>query len=321
MISVNNREAEQLASQYGYRQYMIERYLALFGSKTEQFLKGNELVIPSTIRMNTLASSPTEVVSRLQTKGVQLDPIDSLPYAFRVRQSTVPLGATTEYLLGYYLLQSLASIWAVNTLNPQANQLVVDMCAAPGGKTTLIAQFMENKGSVLATDISRERIRSLRSNLSRMRVDNTLAIRMDATQLPKFGIQADAVLLDAPCTGEGLIPLDPERKHSRTAEDIMTLAKVQQRLILTAIQLLREGGVLVYATCSFAPEENEEIIDYALQRCSIQIVDTGLPIGEPGFTAPFEKELDKSLYLARRFYPYKHQMEGFFICKMVKVAA
>lgn len=321
MISVNNREAEQLASQYGYRQYMIERYLALFGSKTEQFLKGNELVIPSTIRMNTLASSPTEVVSRLQTKGVQLDPIDSLPYAFRVHQSTVPLGATTEYLLGYYLLQSLASIWTVNTLNPQANQLVVDMCAAPGGKTTLIAQFMENKGSVLATDISRERIRSLRSNLSRMRVDNTLAIRMDATQLPKFGIQADAVLLDAPCTGEGLIPLDPERKQSRTAEDIMTLAKVQQRLILAAIQLLREGGVLVYATCSFAPEENEEIIDYALQRCPIQIVDTGLPIGEPGFTAPFEKELDKSLYLARRFYPYKHQMEGFFICKMVKVAA
>ncbi|MFX1492465.1 MAG: hypothetical protein ACFFBU_09405, partial [Promethearchaeota archaeon] len=170
---MNNREAEQLASQYGYRQYMIERYLALFGSKTEQFLKGNELVIPSTIRMNTLASSPTEVVSRLQTKGVQLEPIDSLPYAFRVRQSTVPLGATTEYLLGYYLLQSLASIWTVNALNPQANQLVVDMCAAPGGKTTLIAQFMENKGSVLATDISRERIRSLRSNLSRMRVDNT----------------------------------------------------------------------------------------------------------------------------------------------------
>ncbi len=318
---MNNREAEQLAKQYGYRQYMIERYLELFGSETVQFLKGNELAIPSTIRMNTLAASPTEVATRLQTKGVQLEPVDGLPYAYRVRQSTVSLGATTEYLLGYYLLQSAASMWAVEALNPQADQVVVDMCAAPGGKTTLIAQFMENKGAILATDISRDRIRSLRSNLSRMRVENSLAIRMDATQLPEFGIQADAVLLDAPCTGEGLIPVDPTRKQSRITKDITILANVQKRLILAANQLLRENGVLVYATCSFAPEENEKIIDYALQRCPIQIVDAGLPLGEPGFTAPFNQELDESLHLARRFYPYKHQLEGFFICKMIKVAA
>jgi NOL1/NOP2/sun family putative RNA methylase len=321
VVLVNNRDAEQLAKQYGYRKYMVERYLALFDAETELFLKGNEVAIPSTIRVNTLAASPAEVVSRLQTKGVQLDPVEDLPYAFRVRQSMLTLGATTEYLLGYYLLQSPASMWAVEALNPQANQLVVDMCAAPGGKTTLIAQFMDNQGAVLATDISRDRIRSLRSNLSRMRVANTLAIRMDATQLPEFRLQADAVLLDAPCTGEGLIPVDPTRKQSRTAKDITTLAKVQQRLILAAIELLREGGILVYATCSFAPEENEEIIDYALQRYPMQIVDAGLPLGDPGFTTPFGQELDTSLHLARRFYPYKHQLEGFFICKMIKVAA
>ncbi|MFX0079055.1 MAG: RsmB/NOP family class I SAM-dependent RNA methyltransferase [Candidatus Hermodarchaeota archaeon] len=317
---MKNQEAEQLAQKYGYREFMVERYLALFGADTEQFLKGNDLAIPKTIRVNTLAASPQDVASRLRAKGIKLESVSGLPYAFHVLESPVPVGATTEYLLGYYMLQSPASMWAIEVLDPQPGQLVIDMCAAPGGKTTLIAQLMENQGALLATDISRDRIRSLRSNLSRLRVENTLAVRMDAAQLLGIGIQADAVLLDAPCTGEGLIPVDPSRKQSRSAEDFTILAKVQKKLILAASQLLRVGGVLVYSTCSFAPEENEEIIDFALRQCPVRIVDTELPAGDPGFTEVFGRQLDNSLHRARRFYPYKHQMEGFFICKMVKFA-
>ncbi len=320
MVTVKNREAEPLAQKYGYREFMVERYLALFGADTEQFLKGNDVAIPKTIRVNTLAASPQDVASRLQAKGMKLKAVSGLPYAFHVLESPVPVGATTEYLLGYYMLQSPASMWAIEVLNPQPGQLVIDMCAAPGGKTTLIAQLMKNQGALLATDISRDRIRSLRSNLSRLRVENTLAIRMDAARLSGIGIQADAILLDAPCTGEGLIPVDPSRKQSRSAEDFTILAKVQKKLILAASQLLRVGGVLVYSTCSFAPEENEEIIDFALRQCPVRIVDTELPAGDPGFTEVFGRQFDNSLYRARRFYPYKHQMEGFFICKMVKFA-
>ncbi|MFX1299455.1 MAG: NOL1/NOP2/sun family putative RNA methylase [Promethearchaeota archaeon] len=317
---MKNREATQLAQKYGYREFMVERYLGLFGTDTEQFLKGNDLAIPKTIRVNTLAASPQDVASRLRAKGIKLELVGGLPYAFHVLESPVPIGATTEYLLGYYMLQSPASMWAIEALKPQPGQLVIDMCAAPGGKTTLIAQLMENQGALLATDISRDRIRSLRSNLSRLRVENTLAIRMDAVRLSGIGIQADAVLLDAPCTGEGLIPVDPSRKQSRSAEDITILAKVQQKLIVTASQLLRVGGVLVYSTCSFAPEENEEIIDFALRQCPVRIVNTELPVGDPGLIDAFGRQFDKSLHRARRFYPYKHQMEGFFICKMEKFA-
>jgi NOL1/NOP2/sun family putative RNA methylase len=317
---VKNREATQLAQKYGYREFMVERYLTLFDADTEQFLKGNDVAIPKTIRVNTLAASPQDVASRLQAKGTKLESVSGLPYAFHVLDSPVPVGATTEYLLGYYMLQSPASMWAIEVLNPQPGQLVIDMCAAPGGKTTLIAQLMENQGAPLATDISRDRIRSLRSNLSRLRVENTLAIRMDAARLSGIGIQADAILLDAPCTGEGLIPVDPSRKQSRSAEDITILARVQQKLILAASQLLRVGGILVYSTCSFAPEENEEIIDFALHQCPFRIVDTELPVGDPGLTKAFGRQFDNSLHRARRFYPYKHQMEGFFICKMEKFA-
>ncbi len=317
---MKNWEAEQLAQKYGYREFMVERYLALFGADTEQFLKGNDIEIPKTIRVNTLAASPQDVASRLRAKGMKLESVNGLPYAFHVLDSLVPIGATTEYLLGYYMLQSPASMWAIEVLNPQPGQLVIDMCAAPGGKTTLIAQLMKNQGALLATDISRDRLRSLRSNLSRLRVENTLAIRMDASRLAKIGIQADAVLLDAPCTGEGLIPVDRSRKQSRSAEDITILAKVQQKLILAASQLLRVGGILVYSTCSFAPEENEEIIDFAIRQCPVRIVDTELPVGDPGLIEAFDRQFDNSLHRARRFYPYKHQMEGFFICKMEKFA-
>lgn len=321
MVSVTSRDAERLAKKYGYKTFMVERYLALFGEETEQFLQGNDQLLPKTIRVNTLATTIQKATQRLEAKGVKLEPIPNLPYAFQVLESPVAIGATTEYLLGQYMLQSPASMWAVETMDLREKRMVVDMCAAPGGKTTLIAQFMRNQGTLMATDISRNRIRSLRSNLSRMRVENSFVMRIDAARLPSMGIQAEAILLDAPCTGEGLIPLDPSRKQSRTRQDIETMASVQQKLILAGSQLLREGGTLVYSTCSFAPEENEEIIDYAIQRCPLEIIETGLPLGAPGLTSFFGREIDERIRLARRFYPHKHAMEGFFICKMVKHAA
>ena len=321
MIGVINREAERLARMFGYKPFMVERYLSLFGEETEQFLQGNDQVFPKTIRANTLTTSAEGLMQRLKGKGVELESVSGLPYALRVLQSPLPMGATTEYLLGQYMLQSPASMWAVETMTPSGDQLVVDMCAAPGGKTTLIAQLMENQGVLVATDINRRRMRSLRSNLSRMRVENSFVMRMDAARLPNLGFEADAILLDAPCTGEGLIPIDPSRKTSRTPKDFVTMSQVQRKLIQAASQLLRDGGILVYSTCSFAPEENEEIIDFALQRCPLQIIETELPLGEPGLTAFFGRSVDESLSLARRFYPYKHEMEGFFICKMEKQAA
>jgi NOL1/NOP2/sun family putative RNA methylase len=321
VISVTSRDAERLAKKYGYKTFMVERYLALFGEETEQFLQGNDQVLPKTIRVNTLTTTIQKATQRLEVKGFKLKSVPNLPYAFRVLESPIAIGATTEYLLGQYMLQSPASMWAVETMDLPEKRMVVDMCAAPGGKTTLIAQLMNNQGTLMATDISRNRIRSLRSNLSRMHVENSFVMRIDAARLPSMGIQAEAILIDAPCTGEGLIPLDPSRKQSRTRQDIETMTGVQQKLILAGSQLLREGGTLVYSTCSFAPEENEEIIDYALQRCPLEIIETGLPLGEPGLTSFFGRDIDGRLRLARRFYPHKHAMEGFFICKMVKHAA
>jgi NOL1/NOP2/sun family putative RNA methylase len=320
VMMVDARRAQHLARRYGYLDYMVTRYLALFGQETEAFLAGNEQPLARSIRANTLVAGPNQVAARLGEKGFALEAVTGLPYAFWVREGSLPLGATSEYLLGQYTLQSVASMWAVEALNPRQAHLVADICAAPGGKTTLIAQLMENRGALLATDISRMRMRALRSNLSRMRVENALVMRMDAAQLPETGLQVDAVLLDAPCTGEGLIPVDPTRKQSRQLEDLATLAAVQRKLIVAAAALLPKGGILVYSTCSFAPEENEQIIDYALQKCPLRVTEPGVPVGDPAFTAPFGQTVDRSLVHARRFYPYKHGTEGFFICRLEKTA-
>lgn len=318
---MSGKRVQRLARRFGYLEYMIERYLTLFGEEAEAFLEGNDRHIPKTIRCNTLAIEPQLLGKRLEMKGFDLEVVQGIDYAFRMTSGEFPLGATTEYLLGYYFVQSQASMWAVEVLNPKGSEVVVDMCAAPGGKTTHIAQLMENSGALLATDISRKRMRGLRSNLSRMRVENVLALRVDAAHLPETGIQADKVLLDAPCTGEGLIPLQPERKRSRTLKDVETMAAVQRKLIVVASKILKEDGTLVYSTCSFAPEENEEIVNFALQNCPLRVVDTGLVFGDPGIRAPFGRVMDDSVLDARRFYPYKHKMEGFFICKLEKITA
>ncbi len=315
---VDTDQVRKLAQHYGYQEYMVKRYLELFGEETKAFLEGNEQNLPTTIRINELAVSVQEAVDQLSSKGVHLAQINKLPYAFQVVQSKLPIGATTEYLMGWYMLQSPASMWAVETLNPRKTKHVADLCAAPGGKTTHIAQLMQNQGVLVAIDINRQRIRALRSNVSRLRVKNTLIMRMDAANLPKYGMLFDSVLLDAPCTGEGLIPVDPTRKQSRALKDIQTLAQVQKKLVRAGVELVRKGGILVYSTCSFAPEENEQIINFALQKLPVRVIDTGLPIGDPGFISPFGQEVDPSLELARRFVPYKHQMEGFFICKLEK---
>ena len=163
MKSVDKKLAKKLAEKYGYLPYMVERYLSLFKEETEAFLVGNEVSPSKTIRVNELIAPPAHVIERLTNKAIKLEQVPHLPYAFRVLESPLPLGATTEYLLGQYILQSPASIWAVEALNPRGIDTVIDLTAAPGGKTTLIAQLMENQGALFASDISRERIRSLRS--------------------------------------------------------------------------------------------------------------------------------------------------------------
>ncbi len=312
--------ASDLAQEYGYKKYMIARYLKLWGiSETKQLLESNERQVTPTIRYNSLRIDRETFEAQLEKRNIDLEQIDWLPDAYFVKESQVPIGATIEHLLGWYYIQAIPSIVAAYVLNPSENDIVFDIAAAPGGKTTYLAQLMNNSGLIVAMDPDRLRLRALKSNISRCGVRNTIVMRFDGKNLNRLPFVPDKILLDAPCTGEGLIVKDPSRKTSKTQADIMYCSTLQKDLLSVALKVLKPGGELVYSTCSIGPEENEMVIDFVLQSFpEVSIIPMSIKVGEPGIVEPFGVKLRADLINARRFYPHKHGTEGFFIIKLKK---
>ena len=242
-------------------------------------------------------------------------------------ESPVPVGATPEYLSGHYMLQSAASLCPVLALNPQPNETCLDVSAAPGGKTSYMAQLMRNTGVLFANDVQPARQKATVANLHRLGVTNTITCAHDGRKLGNlFRNRFDRVLLDAPCSGLGVISRDPSVKVQRTLADVKQCAHLQKELLLAAIDCLKwkntSGGVMVYSTCSVSILENEEVVQYALQKRDIQIIDTGLEanLGSPGFVRYQQKRFHPSMAHCRRLYPHTVNMDGFFVCKIKKLS-
>lgn len=229
------------------------------------------------------------------------------------------LGSTNEYLMGHYYIQGKAPSLPAFYLHPLESDIVVDMCASPGGKTIQLAQIMNNKGRIIATEINQERIKALLFNLRRCGVKNTTVLNIDANTITKNRIKPDKILLDAPCSGEGLIRIDVTRKHSKKPADIKRLMLIQNRLLKTAIKAVKPGGLVMYSTCSIAPEENEFIIQNILDHNpNIEITDIDDDLGLPGYTEVFGVKLSDDFLKARRFFPHIHDTIGFFLCLLKK---
>ncbi len=304
-----------LALQFGYAQYMIERYVQMFGvAETLQLLRANNTPLPVTIRTNTLKITPKTLMRRLEEKEFEIKPIPELPYAFEVGKRPFSIGATHEYLFGLYFVQGLASMVPVELLDPRPGDTVIDMCASPGGKSTHIAQKMKNKGRLYILEWDPDRMPALTANLARCGVHNHLLFNIDAKMFVSSGIQANKILLDAPCSGEGTIRSDPTRKKSRTMQDVLTCSRTQKDLIEAAVKLLQPGGELVYSTCSLAPEENEMVVQSVLDAHSnISVVEVPRLLNARAGLG------DKAaLHRALRYYPHVHNTEGFFTCKLKK---
>jgi ribosomal RNA methyltransferase Nop2 len=314
-----------LAFFYGYNNFLVSKFLQIFSpSEAAEFIQANEANRPLTVRVNTLKTRRGDLMKALVTRGVNLEPISWSKVAVQIFESSVPIGATPEYLAGHYMLQSASSMTAVVALEPQPDERVLDMCAAPGGKTTYIAQMMKNTGTLVANDVHPDRLKSLSANLHRLGVRNAIVTNYDGKEFPTVMGGFDRVLLDAPCTGTGVIARDASVKVSKSQEDIVKLGQTQRRLILAAIDSIDPnsptGGILVYATCSITVEENEAIVDYALRKRFIKVLDSGMEFGKPGIVNWRHHRYNDQVKLARRYYPHVYNMDGFFICKIKKLA-
>jgi len=206
---------------------------------------------------------------------------------------------------GLFYAQSLPSMVTARVLEPSEEELIIDMAAAPGGKTSHIAQLLQNRGEIIAIDKSKNRLGKMEEELRRLGVKNVKLIRMDARKLPELGIQADKILLDAPCTALGI---RPKLWESRTPRDIEATARYQRAFIWAAIKSLRRGGILVYSTCTLSYEENEANVRYMLEK-GLKLEEQSLFVGSHGI------DVDG----VQRFYPNRHLTQGFFIAKLRKV--
>lgn len=300
---------EAVSSTMSGREWFIQRYRDM-GSD----LTGDETT-PQAIRINPLKTSDTELIETLTEQGVKLEKIPYLDHGYKVMGSPFSLGASIEYLLGLCSLQETASQYPVQVLKPTPSDKLLDMASAPGGKTTQAAAYMQNKGLIVALDVSRTRLYATENNVERCGVNNTSIHHLDALELPEKPVFTK-VLLDAPCSGNYVT--DPDWFKKRAKEDIEYNAEQQRRLITKALKLLETGGILLYSTCSLEPEENELNIQWLLENYKVELLKLDGP-GTPALTEINGVSLDELVGYCRRFWPDQMGTQGFFIAKVVKL--
>ncbi|MEM1578719.1 MAG: NOL1/NOP2/sun family putative RNA methylase [Archaeoglobaceae archaeon] len=306
----STQRSREIAEKYGYDEFIIRRWLNFFGEETLKIVEAFEKGLPKYIRINTIKITERDLLLRLKKRGFRVERTE-VPFCYEVCEEKYSIGSTPEYLMGYYYIMDKSSCIPPLVLDPKPGEVVADFCASPGGKTTFMAMLMKNRGIILAIEPQRDRLQALKDNVNRMGAMNVAILNMDARDFPKLGIKADKILLDAPCTGEGIIFKDKTRKTDRGYKDILFCSSLQKELILFAHDSLKTNGILVYSTCSMTPEENEFVIDYLLSKREAELLEIGF--GEEALKIG-KRDVSK----ARRFYPHRHRCAGFFVAKIRK---
>ncbi len=306
------------AEKYIFKEAFVKQYSTL--TDWSEFKKYTLSFLRKSIRINTLKTSVKECIKRLEKDWV-LEPVPWCKEGFFIEHkgSRLDVGNTVEHALGYYYVQEAASMIPPLALNPQPGELVLDLAAAPGSKTSQIAQMMDNKGLLVANDVKGDRLAALGINLQRTGVFNTIITLMDGLHLAKTNLKFDKILLDAPCSGTGTIRKSPKTIMMWNPESIKRLVRLQQKLILAAWQILKPGGTLVYSTCSTEPSENEGVVDFLLSNVDAKVEKIDLPIkrGKP-ITEWEGKTFNSQVKNVLRLWPQDNDTEGFFVAKFTK---
>ena len=277
--------------------------------------------VTSYIRVNKLKTSK-ENLSRtlLKDYNIKTEEIKGIKNAFKISVKSDLLGKTIEHIIGQYYIQGLSSMIPPLILNPQPGDVVLDLCAAPGSKTTELAEIMENVGTLVSNEIQLNRVKMLVYNLDRMNIVNTGVIHTKGEWLSKhYADHFDKVLVDAPCSGLGIIQKKGEVNDWWSIERAERLGELQLKLLIAAIKMTKVGGEIVYSTCTLTPEENELILDKVLEKYPVVVQEMELPVkSHPALTNYNGKNLNPEISKGRRIFPWEADSDGFFIIKLKK---
>ena len=256
------RKNEKFDILYSYPKWFYEKVKKDYGSAAEEVLKSLKKIPYMAVRINKLNYSEIKFENLLKKMEIKIiKKIDSVYYL----DSGIIL-YTDEFRQGKIIAQDGASYLAVKVLNPKAGETALDTCAAPGSKTVLMAEFMENQGEIMALDVYPHKIKLIEENCEKMGIDIIKAVKMDARKLKEQGKKFDKILVDAPCSGYGVIRKKPEILYAKGVENIDELSKLQYEILESASQVLKDGGELVYSTCTITSEENTENVRKFLEK-------------------------------------------------------
>ena len=303
-----------------FKEKFIERYSKL--TDFEEFKKYSLSFLRRSIRVNTIKTSINDLKKRLE-KNWALEQVPWYKEGFfieHINKERRDIGNLMEHTLGYFYTQEAASMIPPIVLEPEENDVVLDMAASPGSKTTQIAALMHNKGILVANDINSARMKPLSLNVQRCGITNCIVTIMYGQRFR--GFEFDRILLDAPCSGTGTIRKSLKTLRIWNPLMVQRLAHTQKNLVDTAFSNLKPGGTLVYSTCSNEPEENEAVIDFLLSKYeNAKLEDIridGLNRSKPILEFEnnnYNEEIRKCL----RIWPQDNDTEGFFVAKIKKL--
>ncbi|RII28929.1 MAG: 16S rRNA (cytosine(967)-C(5))-methyltransferase RsmB [Geobacter sp.] len=309
-----NKPAAYLAAAWSEPAWLTARWLEQLGMEEAESLARTMVEpAPLTIRVNTLRATRDELQARLADEGADTTPCRYSPDGLRI-VSPVAIGRLAGFREGLFTVQDESSQLAAIFLSPAPGERILDLCAAPGGKTTYLAQLMGNSGTVLASDIGARKLRLVEETARRLGINTITTSSIDATKppTPLAGERFDRILVDAPCSGLGVIRRNPEGKWWKSPADITALARTQRTILRNAARILPAGGTILYGVCTTDREENEAVIEDFLSEQS------GFVLEDLRELFPDHRELfTEEGYF--RSWPHRHGMDGFFAARLRKI--
>ena len=302
---------EYLCVEYSFPQWMVERFVRQYGmTDTEKLLQYYNQPAPLWIRTNTLKISREALKTQLEQEGIVVSESRYTPEGLQIH-SAVNLHQLKAFQQGLFTVQDESSMLVALAAEPDKDMRILDVCSAPGGKSTHMAQLMKNTGSIYACDIHKHRLELIEENCKRLGITNIKTVEQDGTVLTRRWQEPfDVIVCDVPCSGLGVLGRRADARWSKESEDIAGLCGIQKRILEEAAQLVVPGGTLIYSTCTITPEENQDMVEQFLARHPEYEADNTI--------TDCWLNMDKETNGYVQFLPFIDDMDGFFIARMVR---